>query len=68
LNIYVEIYGFVARAHRIVLSLWSIPFAKLFTNGMSEGILSEGISSEATLPDVPPETFKVLLTFYMLAN
>jgi hypothetical protein len=63
LNIYVEIYGFVARAHRIVLSLWSIPFAKLFTNGMSEGI-----SLEATLRDVPPETFKVMLTFYMMAN
>ncbi|MCI18071.1 BTB/POZ domain-containing protein [Trifolium medium] len=28
-NIYIESYGFVARAHRIVLSLWSIPFAKV---------------------------------------
>lgn len=28
-NIYIESYGFVARAHKIVLGLWSIPFAKV---------------------------------------
>lgn len=28
-DIYIENYGFVARVHRIVLSLWSIPFAKV---------------------------------------
>lgn len=28
-NIYVEGYGFVVRAHKIVLGLWSIPFAKV---------------------------------------
>ncbi|XP_004512608.1 BTB/POZ domain-containing protein At2g30600 isoform X2 [Cicer arietinum] len=57
-NIYIESYGFIARAHRIVLSLWSIPFAKMFTNGMSESM-----SSEVTLRDVPPEAFKAMLDF-----
>ncbi|AES98295.2 BTB/POZ domain-containing protein At2g30600 [Medicago truncatula] len=57
-NIYIESYGFVARVHRIVLSLWSIPFAKMFTNGMSESM-----SSEVTLRDVPPEAFKAMIDF-----
>ncbi|TKY57581.1 BTB/POZ domain-containing protein [Spatholobus suberectus] len=57
-NIYIESYGFIAQAHKIVLSLWSIPFARMFTNGMSESM-----SSEVTLRDVPPEAFKALLVF-----
>ncbi|KAI5435467.1 hypothetical protein KIW84_022050 [Lathyrus oleraceus] len=57
-DIYIESYGFVARVHRIVLSLWSIPFSKMFTNGMSESM-----SSEVTLRDVPPEAFKAMLDF-----
>ncbi|XP_027330039.1 BTB/POZ domain-containing protein At2g30600 [Abrus precatorius] len=57
-NIYIESYGFVTRAHKIVLSLWSIPFARMFTNGMSESM-----SSEVTLRDVPPEAFKAMLDF-----
>jgi hypothetical protein len=28
-NIYIEGYGLVAQVHRIVLSLWSFPFAKV---------------------------------------
>lgn len=28
-DIYVEGYGLIAQAHKIVLSLWSIPFAKV---------------------------------------
>ncbi|KAG4966653.1 hypothetical protein JHK84_041224 [Glycine max] len=57
-NIYIEGYGLIARAHKIVLSLWSIPFARMFTNGMSESM-----SSEVTLRDVPPEAFKAMLNF-----
>ncbi|XP_019413234.1 PREDICTED: BTB/POZ domain-containing protein At2g30600 isoform X2 [Lupinus angustifolius] len=57
-NIYIENYGLVAQAHRIILSLWSIPFAKMFTNGMSESM-----SAEVTLRDVPPEAFKAMLDF-----
>ncbi|XP_061356581.1 BTB/POZ domain-containing protein At2g30600 isoform X2 [Gastrolobium bilobum] len=57
-NIYIDSYGLVAHAHKIVLSLWSIPFAKMFTNGMSEST-----SSEITLRDVPPEAFKAMLDF-----
>lgn len=57
-NVYIEGYGLVAQAHKIVLSLWSIPFARMFTNGMSESM-----SSEITLRDVPPEAFKAMFDF-----
>ncbi|KAK7321838.1 hypothetical protein VNO77_32825 [Canavalia gladiata] len=57
-NIYIESYGLIAQAHKIVLSLWSIPFARMFTNGMSESM-----SSEITIRDVPPEAFKAMLDF-----
>ncbi|KAI4336702.1 hypothetical protein L6164_015194 [Bauhinia variegata] len=57
-NICIEGYGLVAQVHKIVLSLWSIPFAKMFTNGMSESI-----SSEVTIRDVPPEAFRAMLEF-----
>ncbi|KAK7280797.1 hypothetical protein RJT34_25864 [Clitoria ternatea] len=57
-NIYIESYGLIARAHKIVLSLWSIPFARMFTNGMSESM-----TPEVTLRDVPPEAFKAMLDF-----
>ncbi|BAT82897.1 BTB/POZ domain-containing protein [Vigna angularis] len=55
-SIYIESYGLIAQAHKIVLSLWSIPFARMFTNGMSESV-----SSEVTLRDVPPEAFRAML-------
>lgn len=37
-NIYIEGYGLIARAHKIVLSLWSIPFARVsqFHNLLSD--------------------------------
>ncbi|KAJ1411498.1 SKP1/BTB/POZ domain superfamily [Sesbania bispinosa] len=57
-KIYIEGYGLVAQAHKIVLSLWSITFAKMFTNGMSESV-----SSEVTLWDVPAEAFTAMLDF-----
>ncbi|KAG6704623.1 hypothetical protein I3842_07G141300 [Carya illinoinensis] len=54
----IEGHGFVAQPHKIVLSLWSFPFAKMFTNGMSETM-----SSEVSLRDVSPEAFKAMLEF-----
>ncbi|XP_059634394.1 BTB/POZ domain-containing protein At2g30600 [Cornus florida] len=58
LDIYIEGHGLVAHSHKLILSLWSVPFAKMFTNGMSESI-----SSEVCLRDVPLEAFKVMLEF-----
>ncbi|KAJ7966968.1 BTB/POZ domain-containing protein [Quillaja saponaria] len=57
-NIYIEGHGHVARTHKIILSLWSTPFAKMFTNGMSESV-----SSDVSLKDVPPEVFEAMLEF-----
>ncbi|CAL1383682.1 unnamed protein product [Linum trigynum] len=58
LNIYIEGYGLVAQPHKIVVSIWSVPFAKMFTNGMSESC-----SSEVHLRDVPLQAFKIMLEF-----
>ncbi|XP_023923175.1 BTB/POZ domain-containing protein At2g30600 [Quercus suber] len=57
-NIYIEGHGLVAQAHKVILSLWSVPFAKMFTNGMSETM-----SSEVSLRDVSPEAFRAMLEF-----
>ncbi|XP_002510674.2 BTB/POZ domain-containing protein At2g30600 isoform X1 [Ricinus communis] len=57
-NIYVESYGLVARCHKVILSMWSVPFAKMFTNGMSESS-----SSDVYLSDVSPEAFAIMLDF-----
>lgn len=57
-NIYVEGYGLVARPHKVILSLWSVPFAKMFTNGMTESS-----SSEVYLSDVSPAAFMIMLDF-----
>ncbi|PON60550.1 Voltage dependent potassium channel [Parasponia andersonii] len=57
-NIYMEGGGLVSQPHKIILSLWSVPFAKMFTNGMSETN-----SSEVLLRDVSPEVFKGMLDF-----
>ncbi|KAF2310222.1 hypothetical protein GH714_007270 [Hevea brasiliensis] len=57
-NMYIEGHGLVAQPHRVILSLWSIPFAKMFTNGMSESS-----SSKVSLSDVSPEAFKIMLDF-----
>ncbi|XP_061971911.1 BTB/POZ domain-containing protein At2g30600-like isoform X2 [Populus nigra] len=58
INIYIEGHGLVAQPHKVILSLWSVPFSKMFTNGMSESC-----SSEVFLRDVSPEAFKVMLEF-----
>uniref|UniRef100_A0A6M2EQM1 BTB domain-containing protein n=1 Tax=Populus davidiana TaxID=266767 RepID=A0A6M2EQM1_9ROSI len=58
INIYIEGHGLVAQLHKVILSLWSVPFSKMFTNGMSESS-----SSEVFLSDVSPEAFKVMLEF-----
>uniref|UniRef100_A0A0C9RL84 TSA: Wollemia nobilis Ref_Wollemi_Transcript_12672_3093 transcribed RNA sequence n=1 Tax=Wollemia nobilis TaxID=56998 RepID=A0A0C9RL84_9CONI len=57
-DIYIEGHGLVARAHKLMLSVWSAPFAKMFTNGMSESSCSE-----VHLRDVSPEAFLVMLHF-----
>ncbi|KAI5596566.1 hypothetical protein BDE02_02G009500 [Populus trichocarpa] len=58
INIYIEGHGLVAQLHKVILSLWSVPFSKMFTNGMSESS-----SSEVFLSDVSPEAFKVMVEF-----
>ncbi|KAL5557732.1 hypothetical protein UlMin_033943 [Ulmus minor] len=57
-NIYIEGAGLVFQTHKIILSLWSIPFAKMFTNGMCETN-----SSEVLLRDVSPKAFKGMVDF-----
>ncbi|XP_031254611.1 BTB/POZ domain-containing protein At2g30600 [Pistacia vera] len=58
INICIEGHGLVAQSHKIILSLWSAPFTKMFTNGMSESS-----SSEVHLRDVSFEAFKIMLEF-----
>lgn len=57
-DIYIGGHGLVAQPHKIILGLWSVPFLKMFTNGMSESI-----SSKVLLQDVPREAFKAMLEF-----
>ncbi|XP_052202275.1 BTB/POZ domain-containing protein At2g30600 [Diospyros lotus] len=57
-GIYIDGHGFLFRSHKIILALWSVPFFKMFTNGMSESI-----SSKILLQDVPLEAFKLMLEF-----
>ncbi|GER49721.1 BTB/POZ domain-containing protein [Striga asiatica] len=57
-DIYIEGHGLVAQSHRIILSLWSAPFTKMFTNGMIESV-----SPKIFLKDVCFETFKIMLDF-----
>ncbi|CAA3010178.1 BTB POZ domain-containing At2g30600 [Olea europaea subsp. europaea] len=57
-DIYIEGHGFVARSHKIILGLWSYPFTKMFTNGMSESA-----SSKACFKDVCFEAFSTMLDF-----
>ncbi|KAL6011917.1 hypothetical protein ACLOJK_002383 [Asimina triloba] len=58
LNIYIDGYGPVARAHKLILSLWSVPFMKMFTNGMSESN-----SPDIYLRDVSVDAFLAMLQF-----
>lgn len=34
-NIYIEGHGLVTQSHKIILSLWSLPFAKVSQHGIS---------------------------------
>lgn len=58
INIYVSGQGLVAQAHKLILSLWSMPFAKMFTNGMKESS-----ASNVRFEDVSAEAFFLLLQF-----
>ncbi|KAF6175709.1 hypothetical protein GIB67_022711 [Kingdonia uniflora] len=51
-------HGLVARAHKLILSLWSMPFMKMFTNGMRESG-----SSEILLSNVSLEAFVAMSQF-----
>ncbi|KAK9135702.1 hypothetical protein Syun_015032 [Stephania yunnanensis] len=57
-EIYLDGHGFVTLAHKIVLSLWSAPFTKMFTNGMHESN-----SSQIYLRDVSYEAFTSMVQF-----
>ncbi|KAL5778348.1 hypothetical protein ACOSP7_011274 [Xanthoceras sorbifolium] len=58
INIYIDSHGLVVQSHRIILSLWSVPFAKMFTNGMSESN-----SPDIHLRDVSLEAFNIMIEF-----
>ncbi|CAO2833742.1 unnamed protein product [Amaranthus hypochondriacus] len=58
LEVYVGDHGFIAGVHKIVVSLWSVPFMKMFTNGMRESS-----STKVYLNEVSPEAFKVMLDY-----
>ncbi|CAA7037892.1 unnamed protein product [Microthlaspi erraticum] len=57
-KIYLSDHGLTFQSHRVILSLWSVAFAKMFTNGMSESH-----SSTIYLTDVSPEAFKAMISF-----
>ncbi|GMH04663.1 hypothetical protein Nepgr_006503 [Nepenthes gracilis] len=58
LDVYIEGYGLIAHSHKVIMSLWSIPFMKMFTNGMNEST-----SPQVCLRELPPEAFKAMLEF-----
>ncbi|KAK8646349.1 hypothetical protein V6N13_120139 [Hibiscus sabdariffa] len=58
ISIYIEGQGLIARAHKVILGLYSVPFAKMFTNGMCESN-----SAEVCLRDVSPAALKAMLEF-----
>ncbi|TVT99322.1 hypothetical protein EJB05_55322, partial [Eragrostis curvula] len=58
INIFVTGHGLVARGHKLILSLWSVPLAKMFTNGMKESS-----ASDVFFEDVSAEAFFLLLRF-----
>ncbi|KAL7127865.1 hypothetical protein ABFS83_14G279000 [Erythranthe nasuta] len=57
-DIYIEGHGEIAKSHRIILGIWSSPFTKMFTNGMTESI-----ASKVCLKDVCFEAFNIMLDF-----
>ncbi|KAK0575929.1 hypothetical protein LWI29_009270 [Acer saccharum] len=58
INIYIDGHGLAVQSHKIILSLWSVPFAKMFTNGMIESN-----SSDIHLREVSLEAFNIMLEF-----
>ncbi|KAK8938840.1 BTB/POZ domain-containing protein [Platanthera zijinensis] len=58
LNIYVEGHGHIDPPHKLILSIWSTPFAKMFSGGMIESK-----SSNFTFRDVSQKAFTVMLHF-----
>lgn len=58
INICVSGHGLIAQAHKLILSLWSMPFAKMFTNGMKESK-----APNVTFEDVSAQAFSLLLQF-----
>ncbi|CAN8247514.1 unnamed protein product [Cochlearia groenlandica] len=58
IKIYLSDHGLTFQAHRVILSLWSVAFAKMFTNGMSESH-----SQTIYLTDVSPEALKAMINF-----
>ncbi|OVA19556.1 BTB/POZ-like [Macleaya cordata] len=58
LEIYIDGHGLVARSHKLILSLWSAAFTKMFTNGMCESN-----SSKICLRDTSVEAFTAMLQF-----
>ncbi|GAB2300447.1 hypothetical protein Dimus_038613 [Dionaea muscipula] len=62
-DVYIEGHGLIGSSHKIIISLWSIPFMKMFTNGMSESR-----SPEICLREVSPDAFRVMLEFMYSAE
>ncbi|KAL1192782.1 BTB/POZ domain-containing protein [Cardamine amara subsp. amara] len=58
IKIHLSDYSLTFQSHKVILSLWSVAFAKMFTNGMSESH-----SSTIYLTDVSPEAFKAMINF-----
>ncbi|KAE8736189.1 BTB/POZ domain-containing protein [Hibiscus syriacus] len=58
ISIYIEDQGLIARAHKAILGLYSVPFAKMFTNEMCESN-----SAEVRFRDVSPAALKAMLEF-----
>ncbi|KAG7573113.1 SKP1/BTB/POZ domain superfamily [Arabidopsis suecica] len=58
IKIYLSDHSLTFQSHKVILSLWSVAFAKMFTNGMSESH-----SSTIYLTDVSPEAFKAMMNF-----
>ncbi|XVE56276.1 hypothetical protein DITRI_Ditri03aG0225600 [Diplodiscus trichospermus] len=58
ISIYIEGQGLITRAHKVILGSYSVPFAKMFTNGMCESN-----SPEVCLRDVSPAALKAMLDF-----
>ncbi|CAI9259450.1 unnamed protein product [Lactuca saligna] len=59
-DVSIEGHGLIARSHKVILGLWSLPFMKMFTNGMSESV-----SSEICLKEVSsPKAFKIMIDYF----